>query len=67
MTNSIYPLIMPWIYQTVYPLIAPQLHSKQFDVRHESSTAHATQVLLNKPDSLPDTEAILAFHVYHSF
>ena len=67
MSNSIYRLVMRWIYKTLYPLIAPLLHTCQFGGRQGSSTAHATQVFLNDLDSLTDIEAILAFDVYHAF
>ena len=43
MSNSMYRLLMRWVYHTLYPLIAPQLRPKQFDGRQGSSTAHATQ------------------------
>ena len=67
MSNSIYGLLMRWIYQTLYPLITPQLHPRQFGGRQRSSTAHATQTFLDDLDSLPNIEAILAFDVDHAF
>ena len=45
----------------------PQLHTKQLGGCQGSSTAHATQVFLNDLDTLSDTEAMLAFDVYHAF
>ena len=30
MSNSIYGLLMRWVYRTLYPLLSPHLHSRQF-------------------------------------
>ena len=67
MSNSICCLLMRRVSQTPYPLIAPQLPSRQFGGRQGSSSAHTTQTFLNNPDPLTNTEAILAFDVYHAF
>ena len=67
MSNSIYRLLMRWVYHTLYPLIARQLHPKQFGGRQGSSTAHATQAFLQELEHMADKEAVLAFDVYHAF
>ena len=67
MSNSVYRLLMRWVYKTLYPILAPHLRSRQFGGRQGSSTAHATQVFLDDLDKLTDTEAVLAFDVYHAF
>ena len=67
MSNSIFRLLMRWVYHTLYPLIAPQLHPKQFGGRQGSSTAHATQAFLQELEHMADKEAVLAFDVRHAF
>ena len=67
MRNSIYRLLMRWVYHTLYPLIAPQLNPKQFGGRQGSSTAQATQAFLQDLKHMADKEAVLAFDVYHAF
>ena len=67
MSNSIYRLLMRWVYHTLYPLIAPGLHPKQFGGRQGSSTAHATQAFLQELEHMADKEAVLAFDVYLAF
>ena len=67
MSNSIYRLLMRWVYRTLYPLLSPLLHPRQFGGRQGTSPAHATQTFLHDIDHLDNVEAILAFDVYHAF
>ena len=66
MSNSIYRLLMRWVYRTLYPLISPLLHPRQFGGQG-TSPAHATQTFLQDLDQLDNIESILAFDVYHAF
>ena len=67
MSNSIYRLIMRWVYKSLYPLLSPHIHSKQFGGRQGVSTAHATHTFLDDLDAIGSMESILAFDVYHAF
>ena len=66
MSNSIYRLFMRWVYSKLYPLVSPHLHPNQFGGRQGTSTANATQIVLDAIDSVRDKEALLAFDVYHA-
>ena len=67
MSNSVYRLLMRWVYKKLYPLISPQLHPRQFGGRQGVSTAHATQTFLDDIDSGNRWEAIFSFDMYHAF
>ena len=67
MSNSIYRLLMRWVYCTLYPLLSPLLHPRQFGSCQGTSPAHATHTFLHDIDHLDNVEAILAFDVYHAF
>ena len=67
MSNSIYCLLMRWVYKSLYPLFSPLIHQKQFGGKQGVSTAHATHTFLDDLDAVGPTEAILAFDVYHAF
>ena len=67
MSNSIYRLLMGWVYKSLYPLLSPLIHQKQFGGDQGVSTAHATHTFLDDLDGVGPTEAILAFEVYHAF
>ena len=68
MSNSIYKLLMRWIYHTLYPLIAPQVHPKQFGGRQGSSTAHATLAFLRDLKHMNDNvDGYQSIDVYHAF
>ena len=47
MSNSIYRLLMRWVYKSLYPLLSPLIHRKQFGGKQGVSTAHATHTFLN--------------------
>ena len=66
-SNSIFRLLMRWVYRTLYPLLSPLLHPRQFGGRQGTSRAHAMQTVLHDIDHLDNFEAILAFDVYHAF
>ena len=67
MSNSVYRLLMRWVYKKLYPLISPQLHPRQFGGRQGVSTARATQTFLDDIDSGNRWEAIFSFDMYHAF
>ena len=67
MSNSVYRLLMRWIYKKLYPLISPHLHPRQYGGRQGVSTAHATQTFLDDIDNGTRWEAIFAFDMYHAF
>ena len=67
MSNSVYRLLMRWVYKKLYPLISPQLHPRQFGGRQGVSTTHATQTFLDDIDSGNRWEAIFSFDMYHAF
>ena len=67
MSNSIYRLLMRWVYRTLYALLSPLLQPRQFGGHQGTSPAHATQTFLHDIDHLDNVKAILAFDVYHAF
>ena len=67
MSNSIYRLLMRWVYRTLYPLISPLLHPRQFGGRQGTSPAHATKTFLQDLGQLDNKVIILAFDAYHAF
>ena len=67
MSNSVYRLLMRWVYKKLYPPISPNLHPRQFGGKHGVSTANATQAFLNDMDDGTPWETIYAFDVYHAF
>ena len=67
MSNSVYRLLMRWVYHTLYPLLSPLLHPRQFGGRQGTSPVHATQTFLHDIVHMDNIEAILAFDVYHTF
>ena len=67
MSNSVYRLLMRWVYKRVYPLLSPHLHNRQFGGRQGVSTAHDTNTFLNNMDTGTTWEAIYAFDMYHAF
>ena len=66
MSNSVYRLLMRWVYKRAYPLLSPHLHNRQFGGRQGVSTAHATQTFLNDMDTGTTWEAKYAFDMYHA-
>ena len=67
MSNSVYRLLMRWIYKKLYPLLPPQLHPRQFGGRRGVSTAHATQTFFDDIDNGTSWESIFTFDMYHAF
>ena len=67
MSNSIYRLVMRWVYKSLYPLLSPPIQRKQFGGKQGVWTAHAKHTFLDDLDAVGPTEAILAFDVYHAF
>ena len=67
MSNSVYRLLMRWIYKKLYPLLSPQLHPRQFGGRRGVSTAHATQTFFDDIDNGTSWESIFTFDMYHAF
>ena len=67
MSNSVYRLLMRWVYKRLYPLISPQLHPRQFGGRQGVSTVHAKPTFLDDIDGGNRWEAIFFFDMYHAF
>ena len=67
MSNSVYQLLMRWVYKKLYPLISPQLRPRQFRGNQGVSTAHATQAFLDDIENGTKWQAIFSFDMYHVF